>query len=201
MTRIKPLSVEEAVAAVPILQERLPMLERHYGVVPNNLRTMARRPHIVAGLFALSDAVMGPGGTVPLEVKQLVAHIASKTAGSRYCQAHTIYGIRRTDIDEARLASLWDYGSSPLFTAAEKAAMDFASAAASVPNAVTDNLMEQLRQHWDDGQVVEIMGVIALFGFLNRWNDTLATTLEDSPLAFAESHLAPKGWVGDRHTD
>jgi len=104
MTRIKPLPVDEAVAAVPKLQEHLHMFDEHYGVVPNNLRTMARRPHIVAGLFALSDAVMGPGGTVPLEVKQLVAHIASKTAGSRYCQAHTIYGISRTDIDEARLA-------------------------------------------------------------------------------------------------
>ena len=55
MTQVKPLPVEEAVAAVPILQERLSMLERHYGVVPNSLRTMARRPHIVAGLVALSD--------------------------------------------------------------------------------------------------------------------------------------------------
>ena len=52
---------------------------------------------------------------MPSEVKQLVAHIASKTAGSRYCQAHTIYGISRTDIDEARLAAIWDYGSSPLY--------------------------------------------------------------------------------------
>jgi alkylhydroperoxidase family enzyme len=59
----------------------------------------------------------------------------------------------------------------------EKAAMDFASAAASVPNAVTDELIVQLRQHWDDGQIVEIMAVIALFGFLNRWNDSMATPL------------------------
>ncbi len=199
MIRIKPLPVEKAVAAVPILQEHLPMFERHYGVVPNNLSTMARRPHIVAGLFSLSDAVMGPGGTVPLEVKQLVAHIASKTAGSRYCQAHTIYGISRTDIDEARLASLWDYGISPLFTAAEKAAMDFASAAVSVPNAVTDNLMEQLRQHWDDGQVVEIMGVIALFGFLNRWNDSMATPLEDAPAVCANEMLGQRGWEIGKH--
>ena len=50
-------------------------------------------------------------------------------------------------------------------------------------------------------EIVEIVGVIALFGFLNRWNDTLATTLEDSPLAFAEAHLAPNGWTGDRHKD
>jgi alkylhydroperoxidase family enzyme len=199
MTRIKPLPEEEAIAAVPILQERLPMLEGHYGGVPNNLRTMARRPQIVAGLFALSDAVWAPDGTVPVEVKQLVGHIASKAAGSRYCQAHTIYGLSRTDIDEARLASLWDYRSSPLFSAAEKAAMDFASAAVSVPNEVTDDLMEQLRQHWDDGQVVEIMGVIAIFGFLNRWNDSMATPLENAPAVCANETLGQRGWEIGKH--
>ena len=199
MTRIEPLPVEEAVAAVPLLQERLPMLERHYGVVPNNLRTMARRPQIVAALFALSDAVMGRSGTVPLGVRQLVAHIASKTAGSRYCQAHTIYGLSRTDIDQGRLASLWDYGGSSLFSAAEKAAMDFAVAASSVPNAVTNNVMEQLRQHWDDDLVVEIMGVIALFGFLNRWNDSMATPLEDAPAVCANEMLGQRGWEIGKH--
>jgi alkylhydroperoxidase family enzyme len=199
MTRIKPLPEEEAVAAVPVLRERLPMLEDHYGGVPNNLRTMARRPQIVAGLFALSDAIWAPDGTVPHEIKQLVAHIASRAAGSRYCQAHTIYGLSRTDIDEERLASLWEYESSPLFTAAEKAALDFASAASSVPNAVTDNLTEQLGQYWDDGQVVEIMGVIALFGFLNRWNDSMATPLEDAPAVCANETLSQRGWEIGKH--
>jgi alkylhydroperoxidase family enzyme len=160
---------------------------------------MARRPKIVTGLFALSDAVWAPDGTVPREVKQLVAHIASKTAGSRYCQAHTIYGLSRTDIDEARFASLWEYESSSLFSAAEKAALDFASAASSVPNAVTDNLTDQLRQYWDDGQVVEIMGVIALFGFLNRWNDSMATPLEDGPAVCANETLSQRGWEIGKH--
>ena len=80
MTRIKPLPEEEAGAVVPIMQERLPMLEHHFGVVPNNLRIMARRPHIIAGLFAFNDAVWDPAGTVPRKVKLLAAHIACKTA-------------------------------------------------------------------------------------------------------------------------
>jgi alkylhydroperoxidase family enzyme len=142
---------------------------------------------------------MGPGGTVPIETKQLVAHIASKTAGSRYCQAHTIFGISNTGISPARLASLWDYSDSPLFTLAEKAALDFATAASSVPNAVTKNLTERLRKHWDDGQVVEIMGVIALFGFLNRWNDSMATPLEDAPAVCATEILGQHGWEIGKH--
>ena len=57
------------------------------------------------------------------------------------------------------------------------ATLDFAVAAASVPNAVTDDMFVVLRKHWTEEQIVEIVGVIALFGFLNRWNDTLATPL------------------------
>ena len=199
MTRVDPLPEDEAVAAVLVLQERFSMLQRQFGGIPYNLRTMARRPHLVAGLIALSDAVWHPDGTVPRELKLLVAHIASKTAGSRYCQAHTIHGISHTEMDEARLAALWDYESSPLFSVADKAAMSFASAASSVPNAVTDEVMNQLRQHWDDDQVVEIMGVIALFGFLNRWNDSMATPLEDAPAACAKERLGPWGWEIGKH--
>ena len=57
----------------------------------------------------------------------------------------------------------------------------------------------ELRKHWTDDQVVEIVGVISLFGFLNRWNDTFATPLEHEPLEFAQQHLASKGWNGEKH--
>jgi hypothetical protein len=50
-----------------------------------------------------------------------------------------------------------------------------------------------------DTQVVEIVGVIALFGFLNRWNDTMATPLEEEPKAVGEKHLAAHGWSAGRH--
>ena len=47
--------------------------------------------------------------------------------------------------------------------------------------------------------IVLLVGVIALFGFLNRWNDTMATPLEDTPLEFAETHLAAHGWEAGKH--
>jgi hypothetical protein len=41
--------------------------------------------------------------------------------------------------------------------------------------------------------------VCSLFGYLNRWNDTMATTLEDVPLATAERVLAGQGWEVGKH--
>jgi hypothetical protein len=46
---------------------------------------------------------------------------------------------------------------------------------------------------------VEIVGVIAVFGFLNRWNDTFATPLESEPIEVGERLLAPRGWSAEKH--
>ena len=38
-----------------------------------------------------------------------------------------------------------------------------------------------------------------MFGWMNRWNDTLATQLEDHPLEFARAHLTASGWTPGVH--
>ena len=76
---------------------------------------------------------------------------------------------------------------------AERAALEFAAAAASVPGAVTAETAAELRRYWDDGEIVEITGVVALFGFLNRWNDAMATELEAPAAADGRRWLAPQG--------
>ena len=50
--------------------------------------------------------------------------------------------------------------------------------------------MDALRAHYTEEQVLEIVAVIALFGFLNRWNDTLKTDIEAAPRAALESEHA-----------
>ena len=56
-----------------------------------------------------------------------------------------------------------------------------------------------LRQHFDEPQIVELVAVCALFGFLNRWNDTMSTELEEVPRAFAEQRLGDSGWHAGKH--
>jgi alkylhydroperoxidase family enzyme len=113
--------------------------------------------------------------------------------------AHTAGGAMRFGVDDAKLAAVWEYHTSPLYSEAERAALDFALAAAAVPNDVTDEMFARLRKHWNDAQVVEIVAVIAMFGFLNRWNDTMATPLETEPIEVGERYLAPHGWEADKH--
>ena len=74
-----------------------------------------------------------------------------------------------------------------------------AIAASQVPNAVTQELAENARAHWDQGEIVEIMGVVALFGYLNRWNDSMGTQLEEPAADTASQRLGEKGWSRGKH--
>ena len=196
MSRLEPIDLAD-VAGLEAVDETY---ARTLGFVPNGLRIMARRPEIVKGFIALRRAVLDPAsGTVPAELKNLVAHIASKTAGCQYCQAHAIQGARNAGAEQARLEAVWEYRTSDLFTEAERAALDLAVHAASVPNLVTDEDFARLAEHWDEGQVVEILAAIALYGFLNRWNDSLATPLEDVSATVAEQALGSQGWSRGKH--
>ncbi len=169
------------------------------GFPPNSVLTMQRRPEIAKAFTHLNRAVMENGGRVTSEQKRLIAHIASATAGCRYCEAHTVLAAKRFGASDERLAALWDFRQSDLFSAAEKAAFEFALAAASVPNAVDAAIAGALREHWTDDEIVEILGVVALFGFLNRWNDSMGTTLEDAAEAVGCQHLAARGWTTGKH--
>ena len=182
-----------------LVSGQLAIAEAAMGFVPNSLRIMARRPALMQGFLALAGALNGPAAILPPELRQLVAHIASAAAGCRYCQAHTAHNARKAGAAEEKISAVWEYETSPLFSNAERAAMSLAQAAGSHPNMAGPEHFEAVRRWYSEDQVAEIVGVIALFGFLNRWNDTLATPLEESPLAFAEACLTESGWTAGKH--
>jgi uncharacterized peroxidase-related enzyme len=180
--------------------EQFEAMRKNLGFIPNSILIMQRKPKLAKALAQMT-AVWDPEGEVDRGFKRIIAHVASRAAGCQYCMAHTAGGALHFGIQNKKLAAVWEYATSPLYSEAERATLDFALAAASVPNAVTDAMFAELRKHWTEEQIVEIVGVIALFGFLNRWNDTMATPLEDEPIEVAEKYLARDGWtIGKHHT-
>lgn len=183
----------------PSIRELVKFYNETLGFCPNSVRTMQIRPHLAEAFIKLNQAVMQNHGRVTSALKRLIATISSVTAGCEYCQAHGIRAASRYGASEEQLENIWEYASHPAFSEAERAALDFTVAASSIPNAVDDRIKENLRQHWDDGEIVEITGVIALFGFLNRWNDTMGTTLEHDAIESGKRFLSTHGWNGGKH--
>lgn len=197
MALMQPLPPETS----PELAEDFAIFERILGFIPNSLLTMQRRPQMVKGFGALTRAVMDPEGDVDLGFMRIIAHFASRAAGCQYCEAHSLIAAGIHGIPDDKIAAVWEYQTSPLYSDAERVALDFALAAGSVPNAVDAALMERMRAHWSEPQIVQILGAVCLYGFLNRWNDTMATDLEDAPRALGERVLADGGWTGGKHVD
>ncbi len=172
--------------------------EQLMGFVPETARTMARVPGLLESYAGLAVTVSG-SGLIPDPLVQLVAHITSAAAGCRYCQAHTVAHAEKLGVEPEKLAELWKFETSPLFSDAERAALTLALHAGQHPNAVTDADIDACRQHFDDDQITAIVAVCALFGFLNRWNDSLATTLEAAPSEAADRYLGHQGWAPGKH--
>jgi uncharacterized peroxidase-related enzyme len=192
---LQPLPPEQT----PELREQFDTMRKNLGFVPNSILIMQRKPKMAKAFAQMTASIWDPDGEVDRGLKRLIAHVASRAAGCQYCMAHTAGGALHFGVDGQKLAAIWDYGTSPLFSAAERAALDLAVAGAAVPNAATDEMFAELRKYWSEAQIVEIVGVIAMFGFLNRWNDTLATPLEDEPIEVGEQYLASHGWSVGKH--
>ena len=195
MPHVDPLSRAELAEFEPVFA----MIEGVMGFVPNSLLTLGRSPEILRGFGALSGAVLGSSRIAP-ELRQLVAFVASTAAGCRYCQAHTSHGAERIGVSTEKLRAAFEFETSALFSDAERAALRLARDASLLPNATTSAHFEALRRHFDDRETVDLVAIISLFGWLNRWNDTMATELEGPAVDFGTRNLAEAGWSVGKHT-
>ena len=195
MPLVKPLS-EESNLEVKKLAE---FFNETLGFCPNSVLTMQIRPNIAGSFITLNKAVMENNGRVTSSLKRLIAWVSSNASGCRYCQAHSIRAAERYGADKEQLNNVWNYRTHPSFNEAERVALDFALAASQIPNEVDENLKQRLHNNWDDGEIVEILGVISLFGYLNRWNDSMGTTIEEDAKDSAEKFLSKHGWNKGKH--
>lgn len=196
----RPLVWPKTGKSDPALQKLIEFYEETLGFCPNSVKTMHHRPQIAYAFIEMNKAVMENQGKVTSALKRMVAYISSNTAGCRYCQAHAIRAAERYGAEHEKLENIWEYKTHPAFSEAEKAALDFAFASSTVPNSVNDDIADDLRKFWDDGEIVELTGVIALFGYLNRWNDSMGTQIENDAVNSAEKHLSNKGWTKGKHS-
>ncbi len=195
MPLVKPLSPDSN----PEIKKMAEFFNETLGFCPNSVLTMQIRPEIASSFINLNIAVMNNQGRVTSAFKRIIAWVSSNAAGCNYCQAHAIRAAERYGAEKEQLDNVWEYKTHKAFNEAERAALDFSVAASQVPNTVDENIQKRLHQYWDDGEIVEILGVVSLFGYLNRWNDSMGTSIEKEATESAEKFLTKKGWNKGKH--
>ena len=171
------------------------------GFVPNSMLVMARDPDLLAAFARLSAVILVRPGRIDPGLKALIMYMVSRSAGCQYCVAHSAQLAVTHAVPLWKAQHAWQFETRSEFSDAERAALRFARAAGQVPNAVSESDFVELRRHFDEDEIIEMIAAIALMGFLNRWNDTLATPLEAGPREFAQCHLTSGGWSLGRHFD
>ena len=189
---VKPLNSEDKE-----LKKLIKFYDETLGFCPNSIKTMFIRPQIAYAFINLNKAVMENKGELSSKIKRLIGYLASTVSGCKYCQAHTIRAAERYGSNNKQLTEIWDFRESSAFTEKEKIAFEFTIAASSIPNQVDDEISSKLREYWDDGEIVEMLGVISLFGFLNRWNDSMGTPIEEGALESGNKFI--KNWNPKKH--
>lgn len=199
MSRLPMLSRDELGDLEPLFAR----VEAQGGTVPNAWRIMGHVPGILRAFTELAFQTLRVKRKIDPVLKWLVAHVASRAAGCNYCMLHAVSnadglpeGVENSD----KIDAVWEFETSPLFSEAERAALRVALGAGVTPNAVTNEDFDALKKYYATDEIVEIVAVIAVFGFLNRWNDTMQSELEDKPLAFAaKNNLTERGWKLGAH--
>ncbi|MEM9403844.1 MAG: carboxymuconolactone decarboxylase family protein [Pseudomonadota bacterium] len=196
------------------------------GFVPNSMFIMSHNIELMSGFGMLSEAVfrgakgaktnplkaifarlryelkhLGKPKPAPIsdELRMLVFTAVSLSAGCRYCQAHSAMLSEYHQASKEKVDDILNFEASEHYSPAERAALALAFAAGQVPNATTDEHFVELKKHFSVAQIIDIVAAIAYMGWLNRWNDTFATTLEKSPLDFAKQNLHKVEWEVGKH--
>ncbi len=191
MARLDPLKVDQLSDQA---KSDLAYAEQLMGFVPNDVLTMAKWPSFLDAVKNLVSVVYAPG-ELDAGLKRMIATVVSGAAGCVYCQAHTAHGaVKMAGADAEKVNRVWEYETNSLFSDAEKAALSLAMAAGTQPNSATDEHFDNVKKYYSETQIMEMMGMISLFGLLNRWNDTVKTDLEAVPLSFAQENINSKHW-------
>ena len=132
MPRISPASPDRFADVA----EHMERWKKTKGYPPNSWLTMLRKPRVFRAYRDLHTAVMMEDGEVPKALKFMIAHAVSAAAGDPYCAAHNAENATHiAGVPAAKVEALAAYRRSPLFTAAERAALELGGGGRRLPAA------------------------------------------------------------------
>jgi len=169
---ISPISKEKA---APEVQPILDKLTHVFGQVPAFFGTMARVPAALVNFLPFYTAVI-EHGTVERKYKELAYLKASLINGCEYCfRAHSASG-QKNGVTEEQIKALAFFNRSAAFDAKEKAVILYAERVTRGASAIRLAALDELKQYFNDDQIVELTLAVSIANFTNRFNDALLNT-------------------------
>jgi uncharacterized peroxidase-related enzyme len=168
MARVRSIPSGELPAEQAEIYERF---AGSYGPFRNQVAVFAHVPAAMQHLMSLLMDLRA-AATLPKRYLEFAIVVVSKLNECDYCVAHhkpflAVEGISAEGIDR-----LLD-DDNPELHAVDRLVVEYSRLAWETPNRIRDSVFERLRQHFSEGQIVELTLRITLCGFFNRFNDAL----------------------------
>lgn len=149
------------------------MQRRKYGAVLEPARLWGRTPRVFLAMSAMYGALERGSSPLPPALRSLVQVRVSQVNGCSFCtDINSASGMKRGAAPE-KLAALAAFRDSPLFSAPEKAALEFAEAMTDSNRRTDAAMIGRLRAHYDDDAIVELAALVAFQNMSSKFNSAL----------------------------
>jgi alkylhydroperoxidase family enzyme len=159
--------------------------------IANSQRAMLRSPEISGAWRAYGQAVRQRASVERSTLLQ-VSFAVSMANGCRYCTIHQVLGLRRQNVDVAKLVAMKKDDS--VLTAREKVAVEFARKLTADPLSGTPADYERLRAEFGDQGALDVLLQTCAFSFMNRFTDTLRLPSEDEAVRVYREVYGPAAY-------
>ena len=150
-----------------IAKEIYERFERETGKVPEWAKVMAHRPEILKEFVELFKTIMGQGEIEPL-LKWKIALIVSQTLKCPFCVDVSENMLKKLGADEETLKKIKELSTE------EKEILELVKDVTLDGHLDQPELFDMLKEKFNEAQIVEIISVMGLFNYINRFNNTLA---------------------------
>lgn len=146
---------------------------RLYGVVLEPTRVWARAPAALRGFVHLFAAVDRSASPLEPALRSLVMVRVAQVASCAFCIDANAAILLGRGVSEDKVHSLPRFRTAPAFSGRERAALALAEAMTRTEAIVDDALFAEVRAHFDEREIVELVALIAFQNASARFNSAL----------------------------
>ena len=140
------------------------------GSVPEWVKVMAHRPEILKEFTELFKSIMNQGEIDP-DLKWKIAYTVSETLKCKFCVSVTLKTLKKLGASDKLLEDIKNVENLP---EQEKEILKLVKDLTLDGYLNNPAVLERLKEKMTEPQLVEIISVIGLFNYINRFNNTFA---------------------------
>jgi alkylhydroperoxidase family enzyme len=143
--------------------------KKQFGKVPTPVKVVYARMPMAFGMFVGKISKLDKKLTLPLELQFLIREQVAHINVCEFCMDIGRSFVVKASLNEAKFDALPDYRTSPLFSDAERAALDYVTELTR-NRSVAPDTFDRLGKHYSERAICEIVWLAASEHFYNITN-------------------------------